>query len=691
MVHHVVVKSLLVVLCITFIACVPEADEDEAPPVGETTLEIASPCVGDVQGLGGDGFGWLGLRSDGTVWKGFPAQNVPGLTDVTAISDVDGESLHHCAIKSDGSLWCWGINTQGQCGNGAPVGELTEPYEVPLSADVLEVAVSWDFTCALLDDNTVWCWGGNAYGQIGTGATSTNVLTPTQVTGLPANVSRVSAGYDHVCVIAGTDLWCWGGNLYGQIGAGDYTPPAPEHLTPELVMSNVQFISAGGFFNCAIDTSDQLWCWGDNASGHLGLGLGDTSNRNVPTMVPGMDDVAEVDTGVRSACGLNNDGSVECWGFQGSGRLGDGVYAMDDVTQREAPEPVHGFLGMANGASTLRVTEGAGCAVAMNGSLWCWGWGEFLDGGGPTAVPVEVNLCDLPMITMLDPASGSTAGGTHVVIHGDSFQDGATVDFGNTPGTNVTFVSQARIEVDAPAFFESTQDVTVTNPDGTVAQVLDGFQFLPPPAVWQVTPSSGSVEGGDRVVVLGSGLQADVTVTFDDADATDPVLVDGGVEVTTPAHAAGVVGVTVTNPDGGTDTTDMIFEFVVPPTPVSLDVAVGPTAGGTRVIITGDGFDWTSAVTFGGVPAESVTFADAMTLSVYTPAHDEGVVDIVVTNEDGLTGTLVGGFTFDDDPDTNGGGGGGCCSAGNDTPPSGSLVFALFGLLFVMRRKTTQI
>lgn len=680
--HHCCVKLVCAVVGITFVACVPEA-EPEPPPLGETTLEIGSPCIGDVQGTGGDGFGWIGLRSDGTVWEGSPARVIPELDgDVESISDVDGEALHYCAITTDGNVWCWGRNTSGQCGNAMPAGELPDPFNVPLPAAATEVSVGWGFTCALLVDNTVWCWGINQLGQMGIGTTTTEELVPVQVTGLPNNVSRVSAGYDHTCVIAGTDLYCWGGNLYGQIGQNDTTPPDPPHLTPKLAMSNVQYISAGGFFNCAIDTTDQLWCWGDNADGHLGLG--DQSNRSVPTMVPGMDDVAEVDTGVRSACGLLNDGSVHCWGFQGSGRLGDGVYAMDDVTRRTFPAPVHGPLGQPGGAQSIRVTEGAGCAVATNGSLWCWGWGEFLDGGDQTAIPVEVNLCDLPMITSLDPATGSTLGGTHVVIHGDSFQDGATVTFGGMAGTNVSFVSAAQIEVDAPALFESVQDVVVTNPDGTSAIIEDGFAFLPPPSVWQVTPSSGSVEGGDRVTVLGSGLQPGVVVTFGDADATDPTIVDEGVEVTLPAHAAGVVDVTVTNPDGGSDTASMVFEFVVPPTPASLDVSVGPTAGGTRVIITGDGFDWTSAVTFGGVLAESVTYADPMTLSVYTPAHEAGTVDVVVTNDDGLTGTLAGGFTYDDD---GGGGGGGCCSAGNDTPPSGSLVFAVFGLLFVMRRR----
>lgn len=674
---------------------VDRARETAPPAVAGAVRSITSPCVADVQGLGGYGYGWLGLRTDKTVWKGSPARLVSELADeVEAISDVDGESLHHCAIKTDGSLWCWGLNLHGQCGGGDTTPEISAPIPVlGLPDAVVEVSVSARFTCARLVDNSVWCWGSNIDGQIGTGSVSALELTPRRVEGLPTNVSRISAGYDHVCVIAGTDLWCWGGNLYGQIGAGDFSPPAELHLTPELVMTNIAKLSAGGFFTCVIDLSAQAYCWGDNESGHLGLGLGDTANRNVPTLVPALDDMADIDAGVRSACGLKNDGSVWCWGFQGRGRLGDGVYALDNTTQREEPQPVLGPLGEPGGATAIRFTEGAGCAIATDGSLWCWGWGTFLDGGTETATPVEVDLCNLPMMTELSPAAGSTLGGTHVVISGDAFQDGATVEFGAEPGTNVMFVSADQLEVDAPAYWPSVQDVKVTNPDGTVAILYDAFEFVPPPAAWLVLPAKGPIAGGVRVTVHGSRLRDGVVVSFDGIPATDAAFVDDGVEVTLPAHEAGVVEVTVENPDGQRADGEVLFTYVEPPTPESLDFTSGPPSGGTRVVITGKGFDWTSVVYFDDIAASSITYVDPQTIAAYTPPHEAAVVDVTVTNEDGQSGTLADAFTYGDGGGDGGGGDGGggdggcgCATSGRRGAP-GPLVLLVIGLVVARRRR----
>lgn len=637
---------------------------DSAP--SSTARAVTAPCVGDVQGYGGLGYGWLGLRDDGTVWRGSPAQKVHELgADVVAVADVDGESLHQCAIRADGTLWCWGNNGRGQCGTGVATPELPAPsMVVGLPAGVASVSVSWDFTCALLVDGTVWCWGANSFGQLGDG-TFEDRLTPVQVP-IGAGNDQISAGYDHTCALEDGVLSCWGGNLYGQIGAGHFTPPGPTHPSPTTVPGGPwQALSAGGYFTCAIDTSDQLWCWGDNVSGHLGLGTGDTANRHTPALVPAMNDTAAVDTGVRSACGLKNDGSVWCWGYQGGGRLGDGVDAM---TQREAPMAI-----AMPPAATIRVTEGAGCATTTTGALWCWGWGFFLDGTAASSVPVEIDLCGLPSISSLSPPYGSTLGGSVVTINGDEFTDGAEVYFGNTVADEVTSVTATQIVAVAPMHWESTEDVRVELVDGKVAVLPDSFQFLTPPAVWQVAPASGPTAGGTTVTILGSALRDGVTVTFGGVVVDEVTITDEGAELVTPPHAPGLVEVVVTNFDGQTDTLVDAFEYVIPPTPISLFPSYGPVEGNTRVVITGEGFNWTSQVYFDDVLSPSITFVDENTVSAYTPPHEPGLVDVRVTNEDGQSGVLEQVFDYGGSPaDAGAGGDGG--GPGVENPGTGGCV-----------------
>jgi alpha-tubulin suppressor-like RCC1 family protein len=189
---------------------------------------------------------------------------------------VSAGANHTCAIKKDGSLWCWGWNGSGQLGLGDYAQRLIPEKVMALSTTpVVSVSAGDAHTCAVDQDKSLWCWGWNGSGQLGLGDTDTaQRLIPEKVMALSTTpVVSVSAGDFHTCAV-GQDksLWCWGENSGGQLGLGD----TAQRLIPEKVMAlsttPVVSVSAGYAHTCAVDQDKSLWCWGENSGGQLGLG-----------------------------------------------------------------------------------------------------------------------------------------------------------------------------------------------------------------------------------------------------------------------------------------------------------------------------------------------------------------------------------------------------------------------------------
>ncbi|MSR89488.1 hypothetical protein EXS53_00915, partial [Patescibacteria group bacterium] len=176
---------------------------------------------------------------------------------------------HSCVAKTDGTVWCWGDNSQGQLGTGNTTKSL-----IPVKVNITGVAsvsagAGGAHSCATKTDGTVWCWGYNGQGQLGTGNT-TNSLIP-KVVPYFVGVASVSVGTGHSCATK-TDgtLWCWGDNEWGQLGTGNTTKSLIPKVIPYFV--KVASVSAGGNHSCATKTDGTLWCWGDNEWGQLGTG-----------------------------------------------------------------------------------------------------------------------------------------------------------------------------------------------------------------------------------------------------------------------------------------------------------------------------------------------------------------------------------------------------------------------------------
>lgn len=207
---------------------------------------------------------------------------------------------------------------------------------------------------------------------------------------------------------------------------------------------------------------------------------------------------------------------------------------------------------------------------------------------GELANAFTYQSADQPEILFIDPRRGATTGGTAVTITGRNFLSGVTVQFGQQDATEVVVASDTSITCRSPAQGPGKVDVIVSNPGGGQAIFPDGFEYVESsgPLVTGVVPASGSTSGGDTVTVTGSGFTVGASVTFDGLPATDMVVdPPGAIHCTTPAHQAGVVDVTVSNPDNQSDTLVGAFTYLVPQVdwaglqwPLSLVLNAGETS-----------------------------------------------------------------------------------------------------------------
>ena len=271
---------------------------------------------------------------------------------------------HTCALTNAGSVRCWGNNGSGQLGNGTTSASSRPVVVSGLSSGVLAITAGAGYTCALAADHGVQCWGSNDYGQLGDGTTDTR-LTPVPVDGLGTGVAAISAGRAHTCAATGNGVKCWGDNRGGQLG--NYTPswdPNPVPVPVVGLTAGVTAIAAGGNHTCALTSDGALKCWGYNNQGQLGDSS--TSNRPTPVTVSGLSSgVTSIAAGFAHTCALTAAGSIQCWGDNSSGQLGDGT-----ITRRPTPVVVFGLDG---GATAIAAGYAHTCAVSDADGVQCWG------------------------------------------------------------------------------------------------------------------------------------------------------------------------------------------------------------------------------------------------------------------------------------------------------------------------------
>ena len=313
---------------------------------------------------------------------------------IPQIDRVAAGALHSCALADTTEVWCWGSEQSGRLGNN-PNPALTTPrppQQVVLAngsplTGVLDIASGYDHTCARMDDGTVVCWGKNSQGQLGDNSTDERpyavpVFREDSLSGVNVqldNVIDVSAGQTHTCAVrqgdAPGEVWCWGDNFHGQLGDNEGGNQGPDSsvatpvlidVTPNLFrLSEIQSVAAGQSHTCAygprhFDQSTQewvetpaIWCWGEGFDGQLGSwdppnqngANSNNNNKNLATLVnpsnwPSSTSVRGVGVGASHSCALLEPAGLACWGKGVNKQLGNAAQGTDNAN---FPVPVDGF------------------------------------------------------------------------------------------------------------------------------------------------------------------------------------------------------------------------------------------------------------------------------------------------------------------------------------------------------------
>jgi alpha-tubulin suppressor-like RCC1 family protein len=338
---------------------------------------------------------------------------------------------HTCQVNEDGSVRCWGANEVGQLGNGLlgdgiaannptriPTLVLASPSNSNPLTTVVAVAAGSSHTCALLADGTVRCWGANGNGQLGNAAL-TNQRTPVTVitsanTPLTTVVAITAAGSHTCAVLANGSVRCWGANGSGQLGigtAGANQLTAVTVISSSTALTNVVAVAAGGNHTCALLAIGTVRCWGANIAGELGIGSVGGNQVNPAVAVSGFSTAVAITAGGSTTCALLANGTVRCWGANGSGQLGIGASGANQAT------PVTVITSPNNpliNAVAITASGSHTCALLVFGTALCWGAngsGQIGDGtsGGIRATPVQV----AGSFSTLENAVSITAGAVH--------------------------------------------------------------------------------------------------------------------------------------------------------------------------------------------------------------------------------------------------------------------------------------
>lgn len=327
-----------------------------------------------VECWGQNGSGQLG---DGTTTNSTTPVTVKGLHGVSALAA--GE-MFNCALLSNGTVQCWGDNSRGQLGNGTTTSSNT-PVAVSGLSGVTSIAAGTFHVCATLANGTAECWGAGDSGQLGQGSTD-DASTPVQVSGLSGPVTAISPGEYHTCaLLQDTTVSCWGDDEYGQLGDG-ITLDGPPYisLTPVQVvgLSSVQAISDGPYDGCALLADGTVQCWGTNEFGILGNGT--TTDSNVPVAVSGLSSAQAIAVGTYHACAELSDATVKCWGWNGTG--GRGYGQLGDGTFTDSSTPVAALY--VKGVTSIAASLYNSVALFSDGTVHEWGnnTGGQLGNGG---------------------------------------------------------------------------------------------------------------------------------------------------------------------------------------------------------------------------------------------------------------------------------------------------------------------
>lgn len=273
--------------------------------------------------------------------------------------------FHSLSVHTDGTLWGWGSNVEGQLGLGSLISS-DNPSKVENDNDWSTVSVGDNFSMVIKDNGSLWAMGKNDFGELGDGSTSSK-NTPTQV-GSDSDWESVSCGQNHVLALK-TDgtLWSWGRNDWGQLGLGNTSnQSSPIQIGSDSDWVHISTSSESSF---ALKTDGTMWSWGRNGFDNGVLGYSSASDViTSPQQIGNDSDWKEVEAGYRHALATKTNGTLWAWGINQFGQIGNGTYSYQKLPNQIGSDTDWGKANCGHMHSF---------AIKDNGTLWTWGNNAF--------------------------------------------------------------------------------------------------------------------------------------------------------------------------------------------------------------------------------------------------------------------------------------------------------------------------
>jgi len=360
-------------------------------PLAASAGAVSAAAEPAVAAIAGGGFAGYELLTNGRVWAwgddlegqigtagawqlSTRPVEVPGLADVVAVTG--GENTAY-ALERDGAVWAWGDDSQDELGD-AGVTPRETPVRVRVPSAIIAVAAGGFSAYALRASGTVWAWGDDGWGQLGSAGGDTARGTPRPVQRLSDAVAVAAGASDGYALRRDGTVWAWGAGILGALGDGcsvAHHGSCPATKVPVKVrgLRSVVAIAAGGFTAYALRSDGTVWAWGDDSFGELGSHVG-RSIAGAPVHVSGLEHVVAISAGSYGGYALLRNGTVWAWGRGVDGELGDG-----SGSNRAVPTQVLKLSGV------VKVVGGGDMAYVLDkrGQLWAWGsdvYGQLGDG-----------------------------------------------------------------------------------------------------------------------------------------------------------------------------------------------------------------------------------------------------------------------------------------------------------------------
>ena len=432
---------------------------------------FALMCGGDgvVRSWGSNLFGELGLGNEDVYST--PSM-IAAVSNFVSVSAGENSSL---AMNRSGTLYAWGANWGGQLGNGT-ANDTNVPVAVNGMLNNVRIArMGGGHALAVKTDGTVWTWGFNDSGQLGNGSYDYNEhFTPTVVSNLSSIVDAVAGSAHNLVLDTNGVVWGWGWNRSGQVGVPldfDY------EMVPVTVMTGVRAIACGQKHSFAIKTNGTVWAWGNDVRGTLGIGPTGTVN-DTPTQVLNLPtNIVALAAGSFHSMALDSEGNVWTWGFNSGGQLGIGVADGDS-------HPYPAVLTSLSGVVEIGCANKSCYAIKADGSVWVWG--DNTDGalGYITALSYDPTPTKLVGWTLpagfatgvLEPANLASTASSSINVDGAAFSP-AGIQAVTVNGMPVTTSNGwTNWTVNVGGLVDGTNLITVVTTDSsTPAQVITNY------------------------------------------------------------------------------------------------------------------------------------------------------------------------------------------------------------------------